>query len=134
MPTLDMNGTTGAVENNRFFQNLVDDASQMAPAAFSGIANALGRWNRFAEAKNLTLPTLVVWGELDQIVSLDDATRTLLAIPGASNLEMLKNVGHCPMIESPVALAERIIDFVAEDHDDFDEIRSLADDEDGAAV
>jgi branched-chain amino acid transport system permease protein len=127
MPTLDMSGTTGALNSREFFDCLVDDATQMAPAAFSGIADALGQWNRFAEAKDLTLPTLVIWGELDQIVSRDAATRTLIAIPGANNLETLKNVGHSPMIESPVVLAERIIDFISEDYGGYDEIRRLVD-------
>ena len=121
MPTLDMAGATGKAENRVFFDSLVDDAYHMAPAAFSGVASALGQWNRFAEAKSLTLPTLVVWGDLDEIVNRDAVTRTLVAIPGANNLEVLKQVGHSPMIESPVVLAERIIDFIAEDHADYTE-------------
>jgi branched-chain amino acid transport system permease protein len=113
-------------DGHAFFQQLVADAQQMAPAAFTGIATALGQWNRFAAAKSLTLPTLLIWGELDQIVDRDATTRTLIAIPGANNLEVLRNVGHSPMIEAPVALAERIIDFITEDFADYDEIRNMA--------
>ena len=126
MPTFDLSGTTGTLANHIFFESLIDDAFQMAPNAFSGIAGALGRWNRFAEAKYLTLPTLVVWGELDQIVERDAVTRTLIAIPGANNLEVLRNVGHSPMIEAPVALAERLIDFVADDYDEDAPLPSTA--------
>jgi pimeloyl-ACP methyl ester carboxylesterase len=50
-------------------------------------------------------------------------TRTFIAIPGAANMEVLRNVGHCPMIEAPLALAERIVDFIAEDFTGYDEIR-----------
>lgn len=98
-------------EFDTFFELLVDDAAKMAAAAFTAVAEALGRWNRFEEAKQLTLPTLLVLGTEDIIVERDAATRSLIAIPGAANLEILRGVGHSPMIEAPVVLAERIIDF-----------------------
>ena len=110
-------------ENAIFFEQLVEDAKQMAPAAFTAIAESLGRWNRFAEAKALTLPTLVIWGDQDPIVTRDATTRTLIAIPGASNLEVLRGVGHSPMIEAPLALAERLVDFISEDFAHYGEVR-----------
>lgn len=109
-----------------FFAQLVADAQQMAPAAFTALAESLNQWNRFSEAKALTLPTLLVWGDQDHIVSRDAMTRSLIAIPGANNLEVLRNVGHCPMLEAPVALAERLIEFITEDYAEFDEVRDLA--------
>ncbi|NJN83406.1 MAG: alpha/beta hydrolase [Caldilineaceae bacterium] len=115
--------------NASFFAQLVEDASQMAPAAFTEVALALDRWNRFAEASALTLPTLIVWGDQDQIVSREATTRTLIAIPGAANLEVLRGVGHSPLIEDPLRLAERIIDFVSEDFAGFDAIRSMVEDD-----
>ncbi len=116
-------------EFQAFFQELVTDAQGMAPAAFTGVARALDRWNRFQEARQLTLPTLLVWGAEDVIVDRDATTRTLIAIPGAGNLEVLRGVGHSPMIESPVVLAERIIEFITEDFDAFQEARELAEEQ-----
>ena len=113
-------------EFNAFLDLLVDDAAAMAPAAFTAVAEALGRWNRFDEAHTLTLPTLLLLGTEDIIVERDAATRSLLAIPGASNLEILRGVGHSPMIESPVVLAERIIEFITEDFESFEEARDYA--------
>jgi len=109
-----------------FFAQLVADAQQMAPAAFTAVAESLNRWNRFGEAKALTLPTLLVWGDQDHLVSRDAMTRSLIAIPGANNLEVIRDVGHSPMIEAPVALAERLIEFITEDYAEFDEARELA--------
>jgi pimeloyl-ACP methyl ester carboxylesterase len=109
-----------------FFTQLVMDAQQMAPAAFTALAESLNHWNRFSAAKALTLPTLLVWGDQDQIVTRDAMTRSLIAIPGANNLEVLRGVGHSPMIEAPVALAERLIEFMTEDYAEFDEVRELA--------
>ena len=108
---------------SRFFEQVLDDVSNMAPPLYTAFAEALSQWNRFGDAHALTLPTLVVWGDQDTIVSQDEATRTLIAIPGAANLEILRGVGHSPMIEAPLRLAERIIDFITSDHDHFGEIR-----------
>jgi branched-chain amino acid transport system permease protein len=98
-----------------FFAQLVADAQAMAAAAFTAVATALGHWNRFGDAHQLTMPVLIVWGDQDIVVDRDAMTRTFLAIPGAANMEVLRNVGHCPMIEAPVTLAERLIDFITDD-------------------
>ncbi len=115
-----------------FFETLVDDASRMAPAAFTEIARGLSHWNRFADAQRLTLPTLLIWGERDEIVDRGATTRTLIAIPGANNLEVLRGVGHSPMIEAPETLAARWLDFILADYAAYDQVRQAAfDDEKG---
>ena len=114
-------------ENHAFFAQLVDDAQAMAPAAFTAMASALGRWNRFADVQRLTLPTLICWGDRDTIVDRDATTRTFIAIPGANNLEVLRGCGHSPMIEAPLVLAERIVDFITQDYTEFDAIRAAVD-------
>lgn len=112
-----------------FFNQLVADAQQMAPAAFTDVAESLNHWNRFGEAKALTLPTLLLWGDQDHLVTRDAMTRSLIAIPGANNLEVMRGVGHSPMIEAPIGLAERLIDFITEDYAEFAEVRELAGDD-----
>jgi branched-chain amino acid transport system permease protein len=121
--------TMKAAEFEAFFEDLLNDAQSMAPAAFSGVAQALDRWNRFEEVRRLSLPTLLIWGNKDTIVDRDATTRTLIAIPGAGNLEVLRGVGHSPMIEAPVVLAERIIDFIAEEFEDYAEARHYAEEQ-----
>ncbi len=113
-------------QNQRLFDQLVADAAAMAPAAFTEIARGLAQWNRFSDARRLTLPTLLVWGALDQIVDRAATTRTLIAIPGADNLEVLPNAGHSPMIEAPAALAARWVDFLVQDHAGYDDVRRSA--------
>jgi pimeloyl-ACP methyl ester carboxylesterase len=122
MPTLDLT----VAENADLLQQLVDDAAQMAPPAFTALAESLSQWNRFADARQLTLPTLVVWGDQDEIVSREATTRTLIAIPGATNLEILQGVGHSPQIEAPLTLAEKIIEFIAEDFAEYGQVRATA--------
>ncbi|PJF45381.1 MAG: hypothetical protein CUN48_19175, partial [Candidatus Thermofonsia Clade 3 bacterium] len=98
----------------------------MAPAAFTEITRSLAQWNRFADARLLTLPTLLIWGERDALVDRSTITRTLIAIPGANNLEVLRNVGHSPMIEAPVALANRWLDFLLTDSEAYEDVRRSA--------
>lgn len=113
-------------ENQRFFDQLVQDVQTMAPKAFTAITESLNRWNRFDAAQALTLPTLLIWGNQDQLVAREAMTRSLVAIPGANNLDVLRNVGHSPMIEAPVALAERLLEFITEDYAGFEEVRAVA--------
>jgi pimeloyl-ACP methyl ester carboxylesterase len=127
MPTLDLSGDDPATL--KYFNQLVEDAQQMAPAAFTAIADALNQWNRFGESRYLRLPTLLVWGDQDIIIDRDAMTRTLIAIPSANNLEVIRSIGHSPMIEAPAALAERLIDFMIEDYEEFDEVRRIATEE-----
>lgn len=115
-----------AASADPFFENLVADAAAMAPAAFTEVAIALGQWNRFADARALTLPCLLIWGDADPIVGREAMTRTLIAIPGANNLEVLKGVGHSPLIDAPLALAERIVDFICDDFESFASVRDRA--------
>ncbi|HRJ42100.1 MAG: alpha/beta hydrolase [Caldilineaceae bacterium] len=121
--------TMTAEEFQPFFERLAHDAAGMAPAAFTAVAHALQQWNRFEEARYLSLPCLLLWGALDTLVDRESTTRMLIAIPGAANLEVLAGVGHSPMIESPVALAERIIDFITEDFRSYEEARTIAGEE-----
>lgn len=127
MPTLDLSGDNP--ESLAYFEQLVDDAQKMEPAAFTAMADALNKWNRFGDGRQLTLPTLLIWGDQDIIVDRDAITRTLIAIPGANNLEILRAIGHSPMIEAPVALAERLINFIADDYDEYESVRQLASEE-----
>ncbi len=122
LPTYDRQIT----ENQAFFDLLVADAQGMAPAAFTAVAESLNQWNRLGDAAQLTLPTLIIWGDQDTLVHRDAMTRSLLAIPGANNLDVLRNVGHSPMIEAPLALAERLLEFITEDYGSFEEARAVA--------
>ncbi|MFM7585064.1 MAG: hypothetical protein ACKO9F_20385, partial [Caldilinea sp.] len=65
-------------------------------------------------------------GELDTIVDRNATSRTLIAIPGASNLEILQGVGHSPMIEAPSLLVSRWLDFILADHIPEHSVRNIA--------
>lgn len=122
LPTYDRTSAAGQT----YFDRLVADAQAMAPAAFTAVAESLNQWNRRAEAHQLTMPTLLLWGDQDAIVTRDAMTATLLAIPGANNLDVLRNVGHSPQIEAPVTVAERLLELITEDYAAYEEARAVA--------
>lgn len=116
-----------AAARDPLFDSIVQDAVAMAPAAFTEVAVALGQWNRFADARSLTLPTQLIWGDEDALVTRAAMTRTLIAIPGAYNLDVLKGVGHSPMLDAPLTLTEHIVDFVTDDFSHFSALRERTD-------
>jgi pimeloyl-ACP methyl ester carboxylesterase len=51
----------------------------------------------------LTVPTLVIWGEADRIVTPDFGKEYAAAIPGAS-FRLVPGAGHLPQLENPEAV------------------------------
>ena len=73
--------------------------------------------NRMAQdasaIKTITAPTLILWGEQDQLISVEDAYLFQKDIKNNS-LVILQKVGHIPMEESPHAVAKTILEFIKE--------------------
>ena len=57
------------------------------------------------------LPTLIVWGDKDDIIPVEHAHAAHAAIPG-SQLAIIKGVGHFPQIEAPEKFLTALLDFV----------------------
>lgn len=62
-------------------------------------------------AAHLTLPTLLIAGELDEIATLPHQ-HTLVALLPEAELQVIGNVGHLIHYETPEAAAAAIIDFL----------------------
>ncbi len=109
-------------------QALVDETQTMAPAAFIADAQALSLWHVQDRLRSFRVPTLIVWGDLDVMVSYQEAERTMLDIPGAT-LEVLQNAGHVPFLEKPEPFVNILLAFLGEDFDHYEEIRQVDEDE-----
>jgi pimeloyl-ACP methyl ester carboxylesterase len=59
------------------------------------------------------VPTLVLWGDNDGIVTPDYGEKLCSALPSA-RFERIAQAGHYPQIERPDAVADRIEAFVQE--------------------
>lgn len=63
----------------------------------------------------LTLPALVIGGDQDTTVGIDNILAEFLALPAARrSLHVFHRVGHSPNIDTPLALAEVLTRFVLE--------------------
>ncbi len=61
--------------------------------------------------KNIDIPTLILWGEKDRMTHVDDAALFHKSIEG-SQLVILKEIGHVPILEDPDQTAEAIDKFI----------------------
>jgi pimeloyl-ACP methyl ester carboxylesterase len=59
-----------------------------------------------------TLPSLIIWGDADDIIPVDHARAAHEAMPG-SRLEIFAGVGHFPQVEAPEHFVEVLEDFLA---------------------
>jgi len=64
-----------------------------------------------APIKTITKPTLIIWGDQDQLINVSNAYLFNKDIKG-SKLDVLQNVGHAPMEETPTKVAASIRAFL----------------------
>ena len=63
--------------------------------------------------RRIHIPTLVLWGEADRVVT-QDYGRAFAAAIGGARFETLADAGHFPHLERPAAFAQAVMDFVEE--------------------
>jgi pimeloyl-ACP methyl ester carboxylesterase len=61
----------------------------------------------------ISVPTLVLWGESDGLVTPAYGRAYAAEIPGA-RFETIPGAGHYPHVEQPETFAARVVDFVKE--------------------
>jgi pimeloyl-ACP methyl ester carboxylesterase len=71
----------------------------------------IGRANAWRMARSLRMPTLVLWGDRDRLVTPELAPRLAAAIPGA-RLRVFEGVGHVAMLEVPEPTARAVLGLV----------------------
>jgi pimeloyl-ACP methyl ester carboxylesterase len=81
------------------------------PQCFARACLALAAMDLSSQVRNIKNPTLVMCGSLDQTTPPALARELAKAIPGA-RYEDIEGSGHCPMLEQPAALAEKINRFL----------------------
>ena len=64
-----------------------------------------------APIKTIQIPTLIIWGDQDQLINVSNAYLFNKDIKG-SKIVVLKNVGHAPMEETPTKVAAAIRAFL----------------------
>jgi pimeloyl-ACP methyl ester carboxylesterase len=95
-----------AGEARRLFLDM--NARALAAAPVGDEAEGAAVWGRLGE---IAVPTLVLWGDLDEPWTGDVCRSLAGAIPGAIARE-LHGTAHLPGLEQPAALAAVVADFV----------------------
>ncbi len=81
-------------------------AAQQAVA--SGAIDQNGqRFDLLFRLRDVKVPVLMIWGELDRVIPLDHAMDALMLIPDAA-LRIVTSVGHVPQVEAPGIVATAI--------------------------
>ena len=62
--------------------------------------------------KNIEAPTLILWGQQDQIVNPEVVQDLKAALKRPETPVLLNQVGHMPLIEAPVAVADHYLSFL----------------------
>ena len=63
-------------------------------------------------AKTVKTPTLVIWGKEDKLLNVQ-TTATIKALMPQSQIIIMENTGHLPMLEAPNKVAKDYLSFLA---------------------
>lgn len=74
--------------------------------------------NMLEHLKHILPPTLLLWGEDDEVTTMTVARMFEQHLPNAE-LRTIKNCGHAPMIEHPAWFAEQMKDFLSKHSSKF---------------
>jgi pimeloyl-ACP methyl ester carboxylesterase len=58
------------------------------------------------------IPTLIIWGDRDDIIPVSHAHAAHHAIPG-SQLVVIEGAGHFPQVEAPEQFVNALVDFIS---------------------
>ncbi|PKL24332.1 MAG: alpha/beta hydrolase [Spirochaetae bacterium HGW-Spirochaetae-3] len=107
-----LKGAAPTITDMEFLDAITDDARLMARHAFVGNARALEKKTPVQRLSAFKGPVLVVWGRKDVIVNEDMARETAEAF-ARGRLEILDEIGHSVMAESPALFSRLLIDFLS---------------------
>ena len=96
----------------RFMPRIAADSLLWGPYAL--IRYGLEATRTRLDVSTITAPTLIVWGERDNLVPVRVAQQWHDAIPG-SRLEIIPRARHVPMFENSSAFVEVLLDFLRDD-------------------
>ncbi len=82
------------------FQKVVDDAFGVASEVWTGIPAALGNINILPDLARIMQPVLVLHGEQDKVLPIEDSKAMAAKLP-RGHFEELKGQGHSTNLENP---------------------------------
>ncbi|XP_019263927.1 PREDICTED: uncharacterized protein LOC109241618 [Nicotiana attenuata] len=80
------------------------------------LIEALHNNRKFSDLPNITQPTLIIWGEYDQIFPLELAHRLKRHLGENAQLVIIKDAGHAINMEKPKELYKHLKSFLLDSH------------------
>lgn len=93
-------------------RNLVDVYQALNLFNISSVHNGINEGTN--QAKNINVPTLVLWGEKDLVVSEKMTTEIIEDLGENAKLKVLRNCGHSPLVDDLDQLVHEIESFLNE--------------------
>ncbi len=85
-------------------------ALQIFKGSFASSSNKFGN-SPSEQIQQIKTPTLILWGEKDQLISVENVSNFKKDIVGSVS-EVYPNVGHVPMEEAPNKVVKSILSFI----------------------
>lgn len=105
-----LKGTAPTYSYDQFFDQLVEEAFTASKQVFEGNIKALAEMDLSGKLSQIAVPTLLIWGELDNWSPLDGVQKIHQAIEG-SLLEVVPGVGHSLNVENPSRFVDLVTNF-----------------------
>jgi non-heme chloroperoxidase len=99
-----------------FLAGVMAASGAVAPRVWRGAAEGMRQFDDVRRLRQLRLPTLLVWGEEDQVFKRRDQEALLDAIPG-SRLVSYRATGHAPHWEVPESFVADLLGFIEDDQE-----------------
>jgi len=94
-----------------FLERVIENSSAMPPAVWREVLDRILEFNDSSSLASIRVPTLLIWGAHDAIISRADQDALLAGIPG-SYLVVYRDAGHAPHWEWPAAVAAELLGFL----------------------
>lgn len=98
-------------EQEMLRQELIHHIRQTDPEVYKTAMHELGTFDAGKSIKNLSLPVMVLTGENDTTVPLENQHDLVVGIPGALQI-MIKNAGHGVIVDQPEEVNRHLIQFL----------------------
>ena len=93
-----------------FFERLVRESAKMPARVWSDELEGLLAYRDEVHLGNISVPTMLLWGDRDTTIPREDQDALARAIPGAE-LRVLPETGHSPPGERPGVVADHLVEF-----------------------
>lgn len=101
----------GIPKSGAYSKALVDDALSAPRGLYYKFSRAAAAWKAGEGLKRISAPTLLIWGEEDDVMPSRHAKEYSKHIPD-TQLVIIPNAGHSPHFDQPKAFAETLYSFL----------------------